>query len=126
MPESKPTMKIPFLIALNRWLYSRGREFQDAKKGYDEDLSAFINELTHPNPKYKKVSSRFGRTPFFQQWQLIAGALFLALAAETIFIWAPYSSPNSDDSCISTFVITFCTNFTRPIFTNASRNTNSI
>jgi hypothetical protein len=65
MPESKPTMKIPFLIALNRWLYSRGREFQDAKKGYDEDLSAFINELTHPNPKYKKYQAVLAEHPSF-------------------------------------------------------------
>lgn len=30
------------LVALNRWLYSRGREFQDAKKGYVSTFSCVI------------------------------------------------------------------------------------
>ncbi len=52
-----------------------------------EDLSAFLNELTHPNPKYKQqYQAILAEHSSFNKWQLIAGALFLALAAETIFI----------------------------------------
>ena len=51
-----------------------------------QDISEFLYELQHPNPKYKKVNDSVlaDRNPVLM-WQIISGMLFTALCISLYF-----------------------------------------